>query len=381
MERPFSKGRTPRAHEFDMPEVVDWRCCQPSDVVQRAVELLRGGRLVAFPTDTGYELAASCEVPDAVAHLHGASERPLTLAATGAMQLTEWVPQLSRLGRRLARSSWPGPLTILAEAGTVARLPLPVDAGRRLFRAGGLAFRAPAHDAIQQVLPLMPGPGLVALTEVGPSASAETLEEWGDHVAMVIDDGPAYFGRTTTVVRLDGESWEMIREGTISAAQIEELSRCRILFVCTGNTCRSPLAQALCGKLLADRLGCAVGDLPGRGFIVQSAGLAAMMGGEAAAEAAAIASELGADLSGHRSQPLTSELLLQTDFLFVMTRSHLQMLSGLEAQGGPAPRLLSPRGDDIPDPIGSSAEVYRECARVIAQHLEELLPELQTSNA
>jgi len=332
---------------------------------------------VAFPTDTCYEVAACCEIPEAVARLQGGIEAALTVAASGPAQLIDWIPQLSRLGRRLARNCWPGPLTILAEAESEGSLPLPAEVRRRLCRSGAIAFRAPAHDAIQQALAL--APGCVALAEIGPTASPEALQSWGDRVALVIDDGPTYFGREATVARIEGERWEMIREGAISAGQLEELARCRILFVCTGNTCRSPLAQALCAKLLADRLGCTVAELPQRGFIVQSAGLAAMMGGEAAAEAAAVAREMGADLSGHRSQPLTIELLTQTDFLFVMTRSHLQTLSSLESHGGPAPRLLSPRGDDIPDPIGSSAEVYRECARVIVQHLEDLLPELQSS--
>src|SRR5262249_43476051 len=102
---------------------------------------------------------------------------------------------------------------------------------------------------------------------------------------------------------------------------------CHILFVCTGNTCRSPLAQAMCARLLADRLGCEPADLPARGFSVQSAGLAAMIGAEATAEAVAVAREMGADLSGHKSQPLTRELLAQTDLLFTMTQAHLHILN------------------------------------------------------
>lgn len=151
---------------------------------------------------------------------------------------------------------------------------------------------------------------------------------------------------------------------------------CHILFVCTGNTCRSPLAQALCARLLADRLGCEPADLPGRGFFVQSAGLAAMIGAEATAEAVAIAAEMGADLKGHKSQRLTLELLAQADFLFAMTQAHLQMLSSLELPNGPILSLLSGEGEDIADPIGCSADVYRECARQIRHHLEARVTDL-----
>jgi protein-tyrosine phosphatase len=151
-----------------------------------------------------------------------------------------------------------------------------------------------------------------------------------------------------------------------------------ILFVCTGNTCRSPLAQGLCARLLADRLSCEPADLPTRGFFVQSAGLAAMIGAEATAEAVAAARELGVDLSGHKSQPLTVELLARTDFLFAMTQAHLHLLTSLELPQGPMLALLSGQGEDIADPIGCSADVYRECARQIQQHLEVRLTDLLT---
>jgi protein-tyrosine phosphatase len=365
-----------------MPEVVDWRCCQPRDVVQRAVELLREGGLVVFPTDTGYALAASCRVPEAVSQVdQQANEGLLTIAVTGLAQLIDWVPQLSRLGCRLARNCWPGPLTIVVDADNAVELPLSEEIRGRVCCEGVVAFRAPAHDALQQAVLSLPSSDPVIFGEVAITPGAKDWQKWCDHAGMVIDDGPPWFDGPATVVRLEGNRWQMSRAGVLSDEQVEDLARCRIVFVCTGNTCRSPLAQALCAKLLADQLGCGVRELPQRGFIVQSAGLAAMMGAEAACEAVDIAGELGADLSGHRSQPLSHELLRQADFLFVMTRTHLQMLNSLEVFGGPAPRLLSPRGDDIPDPIGGSAEVYRECARAIVQHLEELLPELQASNS
>jgi protein-tyrosine-phosphatase len=143
--------------------------------------------------------------------------------------------------------------------------------------------------------------------------------------------------------------------------------------VCTGNTCRSPLAEALCKKLLADKLNCLPAELPNHGFLVQSAGLAAMMGCEAAPEAEVVAQEFGAELSGHQSRPLTAEMVMQADRVYAMTANHLRVLDGL---GSPAVRLLSAAGEDVPDPIGASAEVYKACARQLHGYLEELLPEL-----
>jgi L-threonylcarbamoyladenylate synthase len=150
-----------------------------------------------------------------------------------------------------------------------------------------------------------------------------------------------------------------------------------ILFICTGNTCRSPMAECLCKRQLSRALGCSTAELPARGFIVQSAGLAAAHGQPAAAEAALVAQELEADLSQHRSQPITDALLNQATHVFVMTRSHLLLLLDYYPQQGPVPRLLSPSGIDLDDPIGCDLSVYRECAQAILRDLEVLLPALQ----
>jgi len=122
------------------------------------------------------------------------------------------------------------------------------------------------------------------------------------------------------------------------------------------------LAEALCKARLASALGCSPADLPGLGFIVQSAGLAASPGQPAAAEAVLTAQLLQADLSQHRSQLLTETLLTQATHVFVMTRNHLQLLLDYFPDAGPVPRVLSPSGADLDDPIGCDLAVYRECA-------------------
>jgi protein-tyrosine phosphatase len=137
------------------------------------------------------------------------------------------------------------------------------------------------------------------------------------------------------------------------------------------------MAEALCKKLLADRLRCNLEELPARGFNVISAGLAAMTGGPAAPEAIEATRELGADLTNHLSRPLTRELAQQADYLIAMTASHLHALSNHHSRLGAPPRLLNPDGDDIPDPIGCDQETYRACARQILAFVEQLLPEME----
>jgi protein-tyrosine phosphatase len=161
----------------------------------------------------------------------------------------------------------------------------------------------------------------------------------------------------------------------VSAEQLARLTNCVIVFVCTGNTCRSPLAEALCKKRLADRLGCTPDELPARGFSVLSAGMAAMMGGEAAAEAIEVVRGYGADLSRHESRPLSVALAAQADLLIGMTSSHVTMMSEYYPRLGAEPRLLNPSGADLADPVGCPRDVYEDCARQIWQSLEALLAE------
>jgi protein-tyrosine phosphatase len=158
---------------------------------------------------------------------------------------------------------------------------------------------------------------------------------------------------------------------------LKDLMLTLVLFVCTGNTCRSPMAEALCKKLLADRHACKPEELGQRGFLVYSAGLAAMMGMEASPEAVTVVRDLGGDLSGHHSQPLTADLLAQADHLFTMTQSHLRTLLAFCPEGATQPRLLASDGSDIADPIGGEPEVYRECAGQILRCLQDALPSIQ----
>jgi protein-tyrosine-phosphatase len=145
-----------------------------------------------------------------------------------------------------------------------------------------------------------------------------------------------------------------------------------VLFVCTGNTCRSPLAERLCRRMLADRLGCEPADLAARGFVVRSAGVMAYPGDGASPLAVVAAEEMGAELADHRSRPVTPDLLAEATSVIAMTDGHLDLLAYRFPNVGPPPVPLSEDGD-IPDPIGGDIDEYRACARRIAEHLDRFI--------
>jgi protein-tyrosine-phosphatase/tRNA A37 threonylcarbamoyladenosine synthetase subunit TsaC/SUA5/YrdC len=369
-----------------MPDLFDWQRQPPEEGIQKAIQALQQEHLVVFPTDTTYVAAASAASVAAVASLQALPVpsgvfSPLTLAVAGPVDALRWIPNPTTIGQRLFRRGWPGPLTLGFSFPPDQSVPVdfPASVREELFREQRLFLRCPFHDAILNVVQQCPFP-VVMKPLFRPDGSQLTeLGDWLAHpeptVALIINDGPTYFAKPATIVFVSDTSWHILEEGVISADTLRTLCSWQIVFVCTGNTCRSPLAEALCKKLLAEKLGCSPEDLPDHGYYVNSAGLAAASGAEATTEAVAVALGLGADLSRHRSQPLSAELFYSADHILTMTASHLQALAGLPRTAGAPPELLSREGLDIADPIGQEKEVYQVCAQQILDCLTKRLPQ------
>jgi tRNA threonylcarbamoyl adenosine modification protein (Sua5/YciO/YrdC/YwlC family) len=370
------------------PVVIDIRSADDSrDVVHRAVQALVEGRLVVFPTETVYGVAASARNEAAIERLLNVKNRrtgqALTLAVRSADDALDYVPDMCPLAQRLARRCWPGPVTLVLEDRHPESLleRLPPGARRAVTPQRSVGLRVPAHQTILDVLRLLAGPlgGSSANRAGQPEAltADKVLEALGDDVDLILDDGPSRFGQPSSVVRVSEKGVEILRAGVVSELTLRRLSSLMVLFVCTGNTCRSPMAEALCRRMVAERLGCASEEVEERGVIVMSAGIAAMVGGAASPEAVHVMAEMGLKLDDHESRPLTDQLVRHADIIYTMTRSHRQAILAQWPGAAQRTRLLASDETDIADPIGGPSEQYRRSAAQIKAALENRVRELE----
>jgi protein-tyrosine phosphatase len=335
------------------------------------VQTLAEGGLVVFPTETVYGLGASARNVAGVQKIFEAKGRshdsPLALAIKSAEEALDYVPQMGRVAERLARRCWPGPVTLVVEKSEQGGLidQLPESVRQVVAPSGTVGLRVPAHETILAILQMLAGP--ITLTSVNQSGSPpavtaeQAVENLGDHVALVLDDGACRYSQPSTVVRATADGFSCLREGVVNQSALERLSSMILLFVCTGNTCRSPMAEVMMRSLVAEKLGCQVEELDQRGILIASAGIAAAPGCAPSAEAVVVMKEKSLCLANHASQPLTEKLVRHADVIFTMTGGHRQAILRRWPEAAARTQTLLPNSGDISDPIAGPHSVYQIC--------------------
>ena len=196
----------------------------------RAVELLRAGQLVAFPTETVYGLGADAANPEAVTRIFAAKGRPadhpLIVHVSGDDAVDRWAEQVPGFAWELMEAFWPGPLTLILKKQ--AWVPSTVTGGQDT-----VGLRVPGHPVALELLRRFAadgGPGGIAAPSanrfghISPTTADHVREELGDRVALILDGGPCAVGIESTIVDCSRGAPIILRPGHISAAHLEAVS-------------------------------------------------------------------------------------------------------------------------------------------------------------
>ncbi|MHC4155785.1 MAG: L-threonylcarbamoyladenylate synthase [Planctomycetota bacterium] len=357
-----------------------------AEAIRDAAVVVDGGGLVAFPTETVYGIACRAKA-ESIARLDelkgGRADKAYTLHISDKGEVGRYVPRVGLRVRKLVERAWPGPLTMVfeldAQDAGKQRERLEKEVYESLYRDGSIGIRCPDNAIASSLLREAAGPVVAPSANLSGEApavdAAGVLAQLSGRIDVLLDGGPCRYKRSSTVVRVSKGSLQILRSGVYAPEELQAVSQVTFLFVCTGNTCRSPMAQGMFGKYLSEKLGCKVDDLAKMGYKVGSAGTIDVGGFPASPEAARACAAKGVDIRAHGSRVLSEQLIKESDVIFAMCGMHRDRVVALDSDAGEKCVLLS-SGGDIPDPIGQPQEVYERCADLIEQAVKKRIGEL-----
>jgi tRNA threonylcarbamoyl adenosine modification protein (Sua5/YciO/YrdC/YwlC family) len=359
---------------------VDPRAPNPEQLAE-AIRMLISGELIGFPTDTVYGVGSVPEEKPVEKLLEAKMREPsrgAVLLIDGPQRLDALVLSVSAGARALLKRFWPGPLTLVFAAAPKV---LPALAPK-----GKVAVRLPDHAVVRLLVQGLDAPlassSANASGEDDPLSAEEVVRGLREKVALVLDSGHPPLGIPSTVVDVTRDPPEILRKGalgleTLRAGGLEIRSQhpFDVLIVCTGNSCRSPMA----GVLLESGFPAELADK----VRVRSAGVACIDGAPVTEYARQVAGEHGLDLREHRSKHLTPKMVGEADLVLVMEPYHRDEITRRFPGAAAKVHFLRGFGSEAPDservihdPIGQSLRTYRECFRQIEESMPEILAEI-----
>ena len=337
--------------------------CDETAVDDKAIaevaQALNNGAVIGFPTETVYGIGCLDSFEEA-------KERIFYLKSRSVNQpLAYYINSLEMLGSlpvivpeyfsSFAEQFLPGPVTVIFK-GTDG-----VKYGVRYSASAAL------NALISQLSSFLRGTSANVSGKPSSLTAQEVFSQFNGNIDYIIDTGKSVHSLDSNVIDMSSECVVILRKGAglkkiekfFCNKNIEYKVKKKILVVCTGNTCRSPMVQGWVNYLLHEK---GLGQL----YDVSSCGIYAPFNVSAAKESIASLAEEGIDISWHKSKTVTETQLAKADKILVMTKDHEYSLSSINPNISDKIKVL-----EVPDPIGRGLNYYKITFALIKEKIEE----------
>lgn len=334
----------------------------------KAIKTLKNNGVIAFPTETVYGMGCilSYDCVERLRKIKGGRKKPFAIFLKDISEVRRYAKDIRKSAWKVMREVFPGPLTIILKA----KKSLPPGV---ISPEGKVGIRIPDHPLVLKILKEIDKP----MIATSANRTDEPPPYHADDVKVEVDEvikGDVRYFKPSTIVDFSSFPPILLRKGPISFLSIERVIRRRvvfsenltfnILFVCTGNTCRSPMAEGITKDIFK-----------GRRVDVKSCGIGAVFGNMASPEAIVVMKEHRIDISSHSSRPLSKELIDWADLILVMEKHQKDYIIDRFPESSIKVFMLSEfsnREDDIKDPIGKGVETYRRVYKKLKRYIKDL---------